>query len=88
MDTVVIVDDSEAVGVGVTEELAGDDVRVTLDQVEIFAVESFLEPVQGVQIVVSLVDARRNVAEDVHLSLAIKFIALIQLNSISRMILL
>ena len=54
---------------GVAEELACDDVRVTLNQCEVLAVETILKPVQGLSAVVALVNAGRDVTEDVHLSI-------------------
>ena len=52
---------------GVAEELAGDDVRVGLHQLQVASIESFLEPMQRLSAVVAFVDARRDVAEYVHL---------------------
>lgn len=65
--TVVVVNHSKAVRVGVTEELAGNDVRVALHQAEILAVESVLEPVQGLSTVMPLVNTGWYVTENVHL---------------------
>jgi len=53
--------------VGVAEELAGDDVRVGLHQLQVASIKSFLEPMQRLSAVVAFVDARRDVAEYVHL---------------------
>lgn len=65
--TVVVINHSETVGVGVPEELAGDDVRVALHERQVLAVEAVLEPVQRLPAVMPLVDAGRNVTKYVHL---------------------
>lgn len=65
--TVVIVYHAKAVRMGMSEELAGNYIGIALHHVQIFAVETILEPVKSLAAVMSLINAWWYVSENVNL---------------------